>query len=71
MRFTDRSIAGLKAKGERYEEWEDGHTGLGVRVGTGLASSNYGKRSNATGRQPSAYGYKQTNSLGLGSSASA
>jgi integrase len=32
MRFTDRSIAGLKAKKERYEVWEDGRTGLGVRV---------------------------------------
>jgi integrase len=32
MRFTDRSIAGLKAKTERYEAWEDGRTGLGVRV---------------------------------------
>ena len=34
MRFTDRGIAGLKTKSERYEVWEDGHTGLGVRVGT-------------------------------------
>ena len=34
MRFTDRSIAGLKTRDQRYEVWEDGHTGLGVRVGT-------------------------------------
>jgi integrase len=34
MRFTDRSIAALKAKAERYEVWEDGRTGLGVRVST-------------------------------------
>ena len=34
MRFTDRGIAGLKTKDQRYEVWEDGHTGLGVRVGT-------------------------------------
>ena len=34
MRFTDRGIAGLKTKDQRFEVWEDGHTGLGVRVGT-------------------------------------
>ena len=34
MRFTDRSIKALKAKTERYEVWEDGRTGLGVRVST-------------------------------------
>ncbi len=34
MRFTDRGIAELNTKGERYEVWEDGHTGLGLRVGT-------------------------------------
>ncbi len=32
MRFTDRSIAALKPKTERYEKWEPGSTGLGVRV---------------------------------------
>ena len=32
MRFTDRSIAALKPKVERYEIWEDGRTGLGVRI---------------------------------------
>jgi len=32
MRFTDRSIKALKAKRERYEKWEDGRKGLGVRV---------------------------------------
>ena len=34
MRLTDRSIAALKAKAKRYEVWEDGRTGLGVRVST-------------------------------------
>jgi hypothetical protein len=34
MRFTDRSIAALKPKAERYEVWEDGRAGLGVRVAT-------------------------------------
>ncbi len=34
MRFTDRGIAGLKTKDQRYEVWEDGHTGLGLRIGT-------------------------------------
>ena len=34
MRLTDRSIAALKPKTERYEAWEDGRTGLGVRVST-------------------------------------
>ncbi len=32
MKFTDKGIAALKAKAERYEVWEDGRTGLGVRV---------------------------------------
>ncbi len=32
MRLTDRSIKALKPKAERYEVWEDGRTGLGVRV---------------------------------------
>jgi integrase len=32
MRFTDRSIAALKPKADRYEIWEDGRTGLGIRV---------------------------------------
>ncbi len=32
MRFTDRSIAALKPKAKLYEVWEDGRTGLGVRV---------------------------------------
>jgi integrase len=30
--MTDRGIAALKQKAERYEVWEDGRTGLGVRV---------------------------------------
>ena len=32
MRFTDKGIAALRPKSERYEVWEDGRTGLGVRV---------------------------------------
>lgn len=32
MRLTDRGIAALKSKPHRYEVWEDGRTGLGVRV---------------------------------------
>ena len=32
MRFTDRTIAALKPKTERYEKWEGGRTGFGVRV---------------------------------------
>ena len=32
MRFTDRSITSLKPKAARYEAWEDGRTGFGVRV---------------------------------------
>jgi integrase len=32
MRLTDRSIAALKPKTKRFEVWEDGRTGLGVRV---------------------------------------
>ncbi len=32
MRITDRGITALKPKQERYEVWEDGRTGLGLRV---------------------------------------
>ena len=32
MRMTDRGIAALKPKAERFEVWEGGRTGLGVRV---------------------------------------
>jgi integrase len=32
MRFTDKGIAALKPKGDRYEAWEDGRSGFGVRV---------------------------------------
>ena len=32
MKFTDRSIAALKPGTARYEKWEDGRAGLGVRV---------------------------------------
>jgi integrase len=32
MKFTDRSINALKPKKQRYEVWEDGRTGFGVRV---------------------------------------
>jgi len=34
MRFTDKGIAALKPKAERYEVWEAGKTSLGVRVST-------------------------------------
>ncbi|MDH3700730.1 MAG: tyrosine-type recombinase/integrase [Alphaproteobacteria bacterium] len=32
MRLTDKGISALKAKPQRYEVWEDGKTGLGIRV---------------------------------------
>jgi integrase len=32
MRMTDKGVVALKPKAERYEEWEDGRTGFGVRV---------------------------------------
>src|SRR5215472_10940201 len=32
MRFTDKGIAALRPKGDRYEAWEDGRSGFGVRV---------------------------------------
>jgi integrase len=32
MKFTDRSISALRPRSERYEVWEDGRTGFGVRV---------------------------------------
>lgn len=32
MRLTDKGIAALKPKSDRYEVWEDGRTGLGIRV---------------------------------------
>jgi integrase len=42
MRFTDRSIAALGPKAKIYEVWEDGRTGLGVRMSPrGRKSWNY------------------------------
>jgi hypothetical protein len=32
MRFTDKTITALKPKAERYEAWEGGRTGFGVRI---------------------------------------
>ena len=32
MKFTDRSIDALRPKKQRYEVWEDGRTGFGVRI---------------------------------------
>ena len=34
MRFTDRTIRALKAKALRYEIWQDGLPGFGIRVST-------------------------------------
>ncbi len=52
MRFTDRSIAALKPKAKLYEVWEDGRTGLGVRVSPkGRKSWNYMYRFNGKARR--------------------
>ena len=32
MHFTDRAVAALKPGSKRYEVWEDGRTGLGLRI---------------------------------------
>ena len=32
MRMTDVGIRKLKPKAQRYDVWEDGRTGLGLRV---------------------------------------
>jgi len=52
MRFTDRSIAALKPKATLYEMWEDGRTGLGVRMSPkGRKSFNYMYRFNGKARR--------------------
>ncbi len=52
MRFTDRSIAALKPKAKLYEIWEDGRTGLGVRMSPkGRKSWNYMYRFNGKARR--------------------
>ncbi len=52
MRFTDKGIAALKPKSERYEVWEDGRTGLGVRMSPkGRKSWNYMYRFNGKARR--------------------
>ena len=52
MRLTDRSVAALKAKAERYDVWQDGRTGLGVRVApTGRKSFIYMYRFNGNARR--------------------
>ncbi|NQU72036.1 MAG: tyrosine-type recombinase/integrase [Rhodospirillales bacterium] len=32
MRFTDTTVKGIKPKADRFEVWQDGKTGLGIRV---------------------------------------
>ncbi len=52
MRYTDKGLAALKPKAERYEVWEDGRTGLGVRVSPkGRKSWVYMYRFNGTLRR--------------------
>ena len=52
MRFTNRGIQALKPKAERYEVWEDGRTGLGVRVApSGRKSFVYIYRFNGKARR--------------------
>ena len=52
MRFTDRAIAALKPKAKIYEVWEDGRTGLGVRMSPkGRKSWNYMYRFNGKARR--------------------
>ena len=46
MRFTDRSVAALKATGVRYEVWSEAGDGYGIRVG-------------ATGRRTFFYMFRQ------------
>jgi len=42
MRFTDAKLRALKAKADRYEEVEEGATGLAVRVSVrGVKSFQY------------------------------
>ncbi len=52
MRFTDKGIAALKPKAAHYEVWEDGRTGLGIRVSPkGRKSWNYMYRFNGKARR--------------------
>ncbi len=52
MKFTDRGIAALKPGTDRYEVWEDGRTGFGVRVSPkGRKSWVYMHRSNGSARR--------------------
>ncbi len=52
MKFTDRSINALRPKGERYEVWEDGRTGFGVRVApSGRVTWTYLYRFNGKARR--------------------
>ena len=52
MKFTDRGIAALKPDTDRYEVWEDGRTGFGVRVSQkGRKSWVYMYRFNGSARR--------------------
>jgi len=60
MKFTDRSISALRPKGERYEAWEDGRTGFGVRVApSGRKSWIYMYRFNGKARRMTLGTYPQ------------
>ena len=61
MKFTDRGIATLKAKSERFEVWEDGRTGFGMRVSTrGRKSWLYMYRFNSKARRMTLGTYPRT-----------
>lgn len=66
MAFTDRTIKALKAKPERYEQWEDGRTGLGVRVTPrGVKSFVYMYRYEGRARRLTLGRYSETGKGGI------
>lgn len=60
MKFTDRSINALRPKGERYEVWDGGRTGFGVRVApSGRRSWTFVYRFNSKARRMTLGTYPQ------------
>ena len=61
MKFTDKGIVALKPKNERYEVWEDGRTGFGVRVApSGRRTWLYMYRFDGRARRLSIANYPET-----------
>lgn len=66
MRFSNRGLDALKAKAERHEVWEDGRTGLGMRITPrGVKTLVFMYRFSGKARRMTLGQYSQTKGAGI------